>query len=90
MWTLGSSLYLSTLLTAFPFECIYVVSRAALSFMLSSSSEPSTLSNALTLATGDLGEVGRIRCPMDVELTLHDLPETKEVILLDQPYLEIN
>jgi len=45
-------------LTAFPFVSKYAVSNLSLSIMLSSSSDPSTLSKALALATGDLGEVG--------------------------------
>jgi len=45
-------------LTTVPFACRYVVSSLTLSVMLSSSSDPSTLSKALALATGDLGEVG--------------------------------
>ena len=45
-------------LTTFPFVCIYEVSSLTLSLILSSSSDPSTLSKALALATGDLGEVG--------------------------------
>lgn len=44
--------------------------------IFSSSSEPSTLSNALALATGDLGEVARRRFPdLTDELTLP--PENK-------------
>ena len=46
-------------LTTFPFVCRYVVS-SLVSVKLSSSSDPSTLSKALALATGDLGEVGLI------------------------------
>lgn len=51
-------------------------SSLALSVMLSSSSsEPSTLSKALALAPGDLGDVGRIRCP-----ALEDVfPDEEEV-----------
>lgn len=49
-----------TLLTAFPLVWRYAVSSLAASVRLSSSSESSTLSNALALATGDFGEVGRI------------------------------
>jgi len=45
-------------LTTFPFVCRYAVSNLSLSVMLSSSSDSSTLSKALPLATGDLGEVG--------------------------------
>lgn len=67
-------------LTAFPLVCRYVVSSLALSVMLSSSSDPSTLSKALALATGDLGEVGLTREPvLLVELTCPaDFPEIKE------------
>lgn len=46
-----------------PLACRYVVSSLELSGKLSSSSDPSTLSKALALATGDLGEVGLIICP---------------------------
>jgi hypothetical protein len=50
-------------LTAFPLTCRYVVSSLELSVMLSSSSDPSTLSKALALAPGDFGEVGLIKLP---------------------------
>lgn len=51
-------------------------SSLALSVILSSSSDPSTLSNALAVATGDLGEVGLIRCPaLLVELAWPAFPE---------------
>ena len=52
-----------------------------LSVMLSSSSDPSTLSKALALATGDLGEVGRIRLPVLLtELASSvDFPEKEEL-----------
>jgi hypothetical protein len=64
--------------TAFPFVCRYVASSLALSVMLSSSSDPSTLSKALALATGDLGEVDLRREPvLLVELaTPEDFPDT--------------
>lgn len=69
-----------TLLTASPLVWRYVVSSFEASAILSSSSEPSTLSNALTLATGDLGEVGRTRWPArGVTLTWPDLPGIKKV-----------
>uniref|UniRef100_A0A2P2LH32 AMP deaminase n=1 Tax=Rhizophora mucronata TaxID=61149 RepID=A0A2P2LH32_RHIMU len=48
---------------AFPFVCRNVVSSLELSVVLSSSSDPSMLSKALALATGDFGEVGLIRAP---------------------------
>lgn len=67
-------------LTAFPFVCRYVVSSLALSVMLSSSSDPSTLSKALALATGDLGEVGLRREPVLLvePASPEDFPDTKE------------
>lgn len=57
------------------------MSSLPLSVILSSSSDPSTLSNALALATGDFGEVGLTRCPalLFVGCALEeDLPERKE------------
>lgn len=48
--------------TAFPLVCRYVVSSLVVSVILSSSSDPSILSNALALATGDFGEVGLREC----------------------------
>lgn len=60
------------------------VPSLALSVILSSSSDPSTLSKALALATGDLGEVGRIRLPVLLaELASSvDFPEKEEVCTL--------
>lgn len=53
------------------------MSSLQLSVVLSSSSEPSTLSNAAALTPGDLGEVGRIRsAALVVEFTLRGFPET--------------
>lgn len=66
-------------LTASPFVCRYEWSNLVLSVKLSSSSEPSKLSKALALATGDLGEVGLIRCA-DLFVALEgtvDLPTIK-------------
>lgn len=47
--------------------------------MLSSSSDPSKLSKALALATGDFGEVGLIRLPtlFTEEESGVDFPETE-------------
>jgi len=45
-----------------PLECKYAVSNLEASVKLSSSSDPSTLSKALALATGDFGDAGLIRC----------------------------
>lgn len=45
-------------LTALPLVCRYEVPSLVFSVTLSSLSESSTLSKALALATGDLGEVG--------------------------------
>lgn len=54
------------------------MSNLELSVILSSSSDPSTLSKALALATGDFGEVGLIRFPaLLVEFECPaDFPET--------------
>lgn len=57
-------------LTTSPFVCRYVVSSFALS-AISSSSDPSTLSKALALATGDLGEIG-------LKIFLFGVPECED------------
>lgn len=63
------------------------MSSLELSVKLSSSSDPSALSNALTLATGDFGEVGLNR-PLLLLAAFAckaDFPEQKEVWLLSTP-----
>lgn len=64
-------------LTAFPLICRYLGSSLELSVILSSSSDPSTLSKALALAPGDFGEVGLIKLPGLLTCTA-DFPGTEQ------------